>query len=109
MMTKAFEREAKSLAKARHETVPYVRDYFCELDRQYLVMRERILSLAADFDRIERAGDGGKVLSSDPRSGRLKEAITIVLNQSSNRAEQVQMLLSDTSPRPTPREVRVNE
>jgi serine/threonine protein kinase len=38
MMTKAFEREAKSLAKAKHEAVPYVRDYFFELDRQYLVM-----------------------------------------------------------------------
>ncbi|MGI8638795.1 MAG: protein kinase domain-containing protein [Pyrinomonadaceae bacterium] len=35
---KAFERESKSLAKARHEVVPYVRDYFTELDRQFLVM-----------------------------------------------------------------------
>ncbi len=38
LMTKAFEREAKSLAKARHEVIPYVRDYFSELNRQYLVM-----------------------------------------------------------------------
>ena len=35
---KAFEREAKSLAQARHEAIPYVRDYFSELDRQFLVM-----------------------------------------------------------------------
>ena len=35
---RAFEREAKSLAKARHESIPYVRDYFAELDRQFLVM-----------------------------------------------------------------------
>lgn len=35
---KAFEREAKALAKAKHEAVPYVRDYFSELDRQFLVM-----------------------------------------------------------------------
>lgn len=34
----AFEREAKALAKAKHEAVPYVRDYFFELDRQFLVM-----------------------------------------------------------------------
>ncbi len=34
----AFEREAKSLAKARHEAIPYVRDYFTELNRQFLVM-----------------------------------------------------------------------
>ena len=38
LMMKAFEREAKSLANARHEAVPYVRDYFSELDRQFLVM-----------------------------------------------------------------------
>lgn len=34
----AFEREAKTLAKAKHETVPFVRDYFSESDKQYLVM-----------------------------------------------------------------------
>jgi serine/threonine protein kinase len=34
----AFEREAKSLAQARHEAIPYVRDYFSELNRQFLVM-----------------------------------------------------------------------
>ena len=37
-LKKAFEREAKALANARHEAVPYVRDYFSELDRQFLVM-----------------------------------------------------------------------
>ncbi len=37
-VTKAFEREAKALAKAKHEVVPYVRDYFYERDRQFLVM-----------------------------------------------------------------------
>lgn len=35
---KALEREAKSLAKAKNEAVPFVRDYFSELDRQLLVM-----------------------------------------------------------------------
>lgn len=38
LIIKAFEREAKALAKASHEVVPYVRDYFSELDRQFLVM-----------------------------------------------------------------------
>ena len=38
MVSKAFEREAKSLAKANHEVVPYVRDYFTEFNRQFLVM-----------------------------------------------------------------------
>lgn len=38
IITRAFAREAKSLAKAKHEAVPYVRDYFSEANRQYLVM-----------------------------------------------------------------------
>ena len=38
LILKAFEREAKSLAKASHESIPFVRDYFSEKDRQFLVM-----------------------------------------------------------------------
>ncbi len=38
LFAKAFEREAKSLAKAKHEVIPFVRDYFFELNRQFLVM-----------------------------------------------------------------------
>lgn len=34
----AFEREAKLLAKIKHEVVPHVRDYFAQEDRQFLVM-----------------------------------------------------------------------
>jgi serine/threonine protein kinase len=34
----AFEREAKLLAKIKHETVPHVRDYFSDANRQFLVM-----------------------------------------------------------------------
>ncbi len=38
LVLKAFEREAQSLAKIRHEAVPFVRDYFSESDCQFLVM-----------------------------------------------------------------------
>jgi len=38
MLLRAFEREAKILAKIKHEVVPHVRDYFTDEDRQYLVM-----------------------------------------------------------------------
>lgn len=38
MLLRAFEREAKILAKIKHEVVPHVRDYFTEENRQYLVM-----------------------------------------------------------------------
>ena len=37
-LTAAFEREAKSLAKARHECIPFVRDYFSDENREYLAM-----------------------------------------------------------------------
>ncbi len=38
MLLRAFELEAKILAKIKHEVVPHVRDYFTEDNRQYLVM-----------------------------------------------------------------------
>ena len=38
MVRNAFEREAKILAMVKHEAFPHVRDYFVEVDRQYLVM-----------------------------------------------------------------------
>lgn len=38
MVRHAFEREAKILAMVKHEAFPHVRDYFVEVDRQYLVM-----------------------------------------------------------------------
>ena len=38
MLLRAFEREAKLLSKIKHESVPHVRDYFTEDNRQYLVM-----------------------------------------------------------------------
>jgi hypothetical protein len=79
------------------------------LDRQFLTMRERILSLAADFDRIERATDGKTLLKTDPRAGQLRKAIEIVLNKTATRAEQVQLLLSDTTPAPKRRKVRASE
>ncbi len=65
------------------------------MDHQYQQMRWHILSLAADFDRIDRALGGNA--KDDPRLAELRQAMQIVLTQSANRAEQVQMLLSDRS------------
>ena len=70
------------------------------LDKSYHEMRWRILSLAADFDRIERAENGNTVLTRDPRAADLRKALSIVLEQQHNRAEQVQSLLSDHTPAP---------
>ncbi|MEP6900394.1 MAG: serine/threonine-protein kinase [Actinomycetota bacterium] len=38
LILRAFEREAKILAKIKHEAVPHVRDYFTDTNRQFLVM-----------------------------------------------------------------------
>ena len=61
------------------------------LNREFLEIRCKILDLAAALDRLERA-DGS--VEEDPRMARLREALTAVLEQSSDRAEQVQMIFS---------------
>jgi len=61
------------------------------LNREFLEIRCKILELAAAFDRLERA-DGS--VEEDPRIARLREALTAVLEQSGERAEQVQMIFS---------------
>jgi len=61
------------------------------LNREFLEIRCKILDLAAAFDRLERA-DGSVV--DDPRQARLREALSIVLEHSEDRAEQVQMIFS---------------
>jgi len=71
------------------------------LEQQFLEMRWRTLSLAADLDRVERATGGAEVLKSHARAQQLRKAFEILLsNEGSNRAERVQMLISDMSPPP---------
>jgi hypothetical protein len=61
------------------------------LNREFLDIRCKILELAAAFDRLDRA-DGS--VEDDPRLARLREALSIVMDQSPDRAEQVQMIFS---------------
>ncbi len=68
------------------------------LDDAFLRMRERCLSLAADLDRIGRAAGGQSVLESDPRLLQLRQALGSL--EEPGRAERVQMIFSDRSPRP---------
>jgi hypothetical protein len=67
------------------------------LNDQFLEMRWRCLSLAADLDRITSSPGGDDVLRYDARFQKLQQAFGILLDNSSNRAEKVQMLLSDVS------------
>ena len=71
------------------------------LDDQFLEMRWRCLSLAADLDRIQRGAQGGSVLSSDPRLAKLRQAIQALLGPEPDRAERVQMIFSDMTPPPS--------
>ena len=69
------------------------------LESSRLEMRWRALSLAADLDRIERAG-GAALLESDPNIAKLRQAFRVLLDGKANRAEQVQMIFSDVTPLP---------
>ena len=69
------------------------------LDQFYLEMRWRCLSLAADFDRVERAAGGRALLEGDPRIAKLREAVSLLLETGgANRAEKLQMIFSDKTP-----------
>jgi hypothetical protein len=61
------------------------------LQREFLEIRCKILELAASFDRLTRA-EG--TVATDPRLERLREALTVVLEESADRAEHVQMIFS---------------
>ena len=70
------------------------------LERFFLEMRWRCLSLAADLDRIERAAGGKSLIDSEPRLQKLREAIGALSKGGGNRAEQVQNIFSDKTPPP---------
>jgi len=70
------------------------------LDAQFLEMRWRCLSLAADLDRIQRAAGGSELLNSEPRLKALKEAINTLLEPNQDRAARVQTIFSDKTPPP---------
>jgi hypothetical protein len=68
------------------------------LDQYFLEMRWRCLSLAADLDRVQRAG--GSAVQRDERLMKLRKAIESLLQDSPNRAEKVQDIFSDHTPPP---------
>ena len=70
------------------------------LDQQFIEMRSRCLSLAADLDRVQRAEDGAQLLQTDARVQKLRTAIAILLDPSAGRAERVLEAFSDMTPAP---------
>ena len=65
------------------------------LDRTFLEMRWRCLSLAADLDRVQRADGGVGVMANDARLAELRQALAILSEPTVGRAERVQMAFSD--------------
>ena len=64
------------------------------LDVQFLEMRSWLLDLAAAMDRIERGEDSAEALSA-PQRDLLTQAVEILNTPGIDRAERIQMLLSD--------------
>ena len=77
-----------------------MRDAQQTLEQYYLEMRWRCLSLAADLDRVERAPGGPALIDTEPRLQKLKQALGVLLEGRSNRAEQVQNIFSDKTAPP---------
>jgi hypothetical protein len=70
------------------------------LDGQFLEMRWRTLSLAADLDRNGRSTGGNQTLQDDPRLQKLRRALEVLLSDAPQRAQRVQMIFSDMTPPP---------
>lgn len=66
-------------------------------EEQFLQMRERCLSLAADLDRVGRASGGWDAVSSDARLAQLRQAISLLSDSAPNRASRVLDVFSDPS------------
>jgi len=71
-----------------------------QLDAQYNEMRWRILSLAADFDRLQRYAGDASILDTERGIGALSECVNELLSTSAGRAQRVQTILSDKTPDP---------
>lgn len=60
-------------------------------ERWFLETRSRLLDIAANLDRIDRA-PAGRV--DDPRRAAVEEALRILLGSGPDRAERIQMIFS---------------
>ena len=61
------------------------------LDREFLGIRGRLIELAATLDRIDR-DDGPQ--ADDPRPSRIRRALQILMSDTSDRAERIQIEFS---------------
>ncbi|MBC8291256.1 MAG: hypothetical protein H8E37_13160 [Planctomycetes bacterium] len=63
-------------------------------DRVFLETRAKLLEIAATLDRMDRA-EGTDAVTSDFRMEQIRTSISIIQNETGNRAEQLQIIFSD--------------
>lgn len=61
------------------------------LEREFLIVRAKLLEAAAAFDRLDRA-EGS--VAADGRWQKLRQALDVLASDEPNRAEQLQFLFS---------------
>ncbi len=61
------------------------------LEREFLVVRAKLLEVGATLDRIDRAE--GRV-EDDRRMALVRQALEVLLQKDADRAEQIQLLFS---------------
>jgi hypothetical protein len=61
------------------------------LDREFLDVRAKLLEVAAIFDRLDR---GGGIASGDRRLDLIKQGLKVLLDETGDRAEQIQLIFS---------------
>lgn len=66
------------------------------LEREYLLIRAKILEIGAAIDRVER-GNGAGSLTSDPRLHEISKALETLskpIGSAADRAEAIQLIFS---------------
>ena len=65
------------------------------LDQEFLVVRAKILEIAAALDRLDRGnGDAVDPPRNDPRTEKLHRGLEALLSREQNRAERIQQIFS---------------
>jgi hypothetical protein len=64
-------------------------------DTTFLQTRAKLLEVAATLDRLDRS-EGSQEVDADSRMAQIREAVTLIQSSTPNRAEQSQLLFSDT-------------
>ena len=61
------------------------------LDQEFLVVRARLLEIAAALDRVGRATGS---VADDPRALAIRQALDVLASTQPDRAEQIQLIFS---------------